>query len=138
MGASGIWFESKFDVEKRAGGCMLGEHASALVVDLQAIYCAGVYLTVVILACTIIDAHLREVEGGEKYEGGIQAAFSELTSISGLDWLRKRRNHLVHFRERPTPTITVEDQYLERKNHEADACRAIELVSRVLFENPWT
>jgi hypothetical protein len=35
------WFEAQFDVEERGGAYMLGEHASALLIDLQAIFCIG-------------------------------------------------------------------------------------------------
>lgn len=131
------WFESQFDIEEHGGAVMAGEHASALLVDLQAIYCTGAYISVIILACTIIDAHLREVEADSRFDGGMLVAFTELTSIQDLDWLRTRRNRLVHFKPQARLEITVDDQWLHRDLHEADARRAIGLVSKVLFENSW-
>lgn len=132
------WFVAHFDIERRGGGYIIGEHASAMLIDLEATFCAGAYLSVVIISCTIIDAHLRETGSDNQYEGGMKSAFSELTSVSGLDWLRQRRNRLIHFKQQLVPTITVEDQWQKRKSHEADAQRAVKLVSNVLFEYPWT
>lgn len=133
-----IWFEAQFDIENGGGGAYVwGEQASALLIELQAVFCAGAYISVIILGCAIIDAHLREVEADDRFEGGMQAAFSKLTSVSELDWLRKRRNSLVHFRRQTGAALTVDDQWLRRSSHETDARRAIELVSKVLFENPW-
>lgn len=131
------WFEAQFDIEERGGAYAMGEQASALLIDLQAVFSAGAYISVIILGCAIIDAHLREVEADNRFEGGMQAAFSELTSVPDLDWLRRRRNSLVHFRAQAGAAITVDDHWLQRSAHEADARRTIELVSKVLFENPW-
>lgn len=131
------WFEAQFDIEQRGGAYVLGEQASALLVDLQAVYCAGAYISVIIIGCAIIDAHLRETEANNRFEGGMQAAFSELTSVPNLHWLRKYRNSLVHFKPQAGAAITIDDQWIQRTSQEADARRAIELVSKVLFENPW-
>lgn len=131
------WFEAQFDIEVLGGAHVMGEQSSALLIDLQAIFCAGAYISAIIIACTIIDAHLREVEADNRFEGGIQAALATLTSVPDLDWLRKRRNGLVHYNQRAGAAITVDEQWLQRTAHEADARKAIQLVSKVLFENPW-
>ena len=131
------WFEAIFDVDRRGGGYILGEQATGLLVDLQSIYCAGAFISVIMISCTIIDCHLREAELEPGFDGGVQAAFLYSDHNAELDWLRKRRNQLVHYKpNRPLP-ISVEDQWIDRKNHEMDAKRAIELVANVLFENPW-
>jgi len=51
-----------------------------------------------------------------------------------LEWLRNRRNRLVHFKK--DPAITVEMHYTNRHDHEREAQRAIQLVADVLFEYP--
>ncbi len=56
------WFEELFDIESKGGAYILGEHALGLLVDLQAVYCCGAFISAVILSCTIIDTHLRETE----------------------------------------------------------------------------
>lgn len=132
-----VRFEAEFDVEQLGGGYIIGEHATALLVDLQATFCAGAFLTTIILACTIVDAHLREAELDPHFEGGMQAAFQYSDHVSDLEWLRLRRNALVHFKSSRGPALTVDDHYTSREDHEKDARRAINLVARVLFENPW-
>lgn len=131
------WFEALFDVETRCGSYLVGEQALGLLVDLQAAYCAGAFIACVILSCTIVDAHIRETEAGEGFNGGIGAAFDFSEFQEELEWLRKRRNHLVHFKATRALAISVDDHYAQRNSHEEDACRAITLVASVLFEHPW-
>ncbi|MFQ5443462.1 MAG: hypothetical protein ACE5EK_02480 [Nitrospinales bacterium] len=131
------WFEDLFDVDKRGGGYLIGEQATGLLIDLQAIFCAGAFISCVILACTIIDSHLRETEAGSDFDGGIKATFQLSAFNDDLDWLRKRRNQLIHFKEKRDLPICVDDHYFRRVEHEQDAKRAIVIVSNVLFENPW-
>lgn len=131
------WFEGIFDIDAHGGSYIIGEHAAGLLVDFQAIYCAGAFVSVLIVACTIVDAHLRETEFGLKFNGSIQETFAASRYESDLEWLRKRRNELVHFNaNRPLPT-SIDDQWSNRLAQEADARFAIELVANVLFENPW-
>lgn len=131
------WFETLFDVETGGGGYLVGEHALGLLVDLQAAYCGGAFIACVILSCTIVDAHIRETETGEDFDGGIGAAFDLSEFREDLDWLRKRRNHLVHFKSARPLVVSVDAHYDQRNSHEEDAKRAITLVASVLFENPW-
>jgi hypothetical protein len=53
-----------------------------------------------------------------------------------LDWLRKRRNKLLHLNP-DSPEITVDDQWGKRKEMEIEARRAISLVVMVLFLTPF-
>ncbi|WP_420561686.1 hypothetical protein [Tepidicaulis sp.] len=131
------WFETEFDVEQRGGGYVVGEHATGLLIDLQAAFCAGAFVATIILACTIIDAHLREVELDDRFEGGMKAAFKYSGRVSDLEWLRLRRNALVHFNLSKGPAVTVDGHYCSREVHERDARRAINLVAEVFFETPW-
>lgn len=133
-----VWFEDLFDIERRGGAYILGEQATGLLVDLQSIYCVGAFISVMIISCTIIDCHLREAELDASFEGGIQAAFRFSRYGTELDWLRKRRNELVHYQSTQPLPISINDQWSKRENHETDAKRAIELVANVLLENPWS
>lgn len=132
-----IWFEDLFDIEtKRGADYLIGEQATGLLVDLQAVYCAGAFIACVILGCTIIDSHLREIAAGPEFEGGIQASFGLSKFPTELEWLRQRRNRLVHFKEGRGLAITVDDHFDKRAGHEEDAKRAVALVASVFFENP--
>lgn len=126
------WFELLFDVETRGGGYLLGEHATGLLVDLQAIYCAGAFISCIILSCTIIDAYLHEVEG---FQGNIYETFRLSKNKDDLEWLRKRRNRLIHFKHDAMP-ISVDEHWHCREQHETEAKRAITLVADVIFESP--
>ncbi|MDR4483195.1 MAG: hypothetical protein R3B95_08210 [Nitrospirales bacterium] len=84
-----------------------------------------------------MDSHIRETETEPDFEGGIEAAFDHLSGFrADLDWLRKRRNRLVHFKETRDLAISVEDHFDNEDNHEEDAKRAITLVASVFFESP--
>lgn len=131
------WFESVFDVDKRGGGYLLGEHATGLLVDLQSIFCAGAFVSVIVISCTVIDAHLREAELGPSFEGGLQAAFGHSEYKNELDWLRRRRNELVHYKYQNSLAVSVEDHWTKRAEHEAEARRAVKLVAEVLFSYPF-
>jgi hypothetical protein len=131
------WFETLFDIETRGGAYILGEHAVGLLVDLQALFCVGAYISVIIVACTIVDAHLREAELPPNFSGGMKAAFSGSRYQSELDWLRQRRNRLIHFDSSHPPAVTVDDHWSNRTEHEDNARRAIQVVADTLFEYPW-
>ena len=115
------WFEDLFDIDRRGGAYILGEHATGLLVDLQSIYCAGAFVSVILISCTIVDAHLREAELDQGFKGGIQAAFLSSGHNAELDWLRKRRNELVHYKPKHPLPISVEDQWSSRNQHETVA-----------------
>lgn len=118
----------------RDGGYVLGEHATALLVDLQSVYCVGAYLSVIIIGCAIVDTHLRETEFLDSRQG-MKSAFNLSEHRDELEWLRRRRNALVHFEKEPA--ITVDDHWNNRETHEADAKRAIAIVANVLREQSW-
>ena len=132
------WFESQFDVDAKGGGYIIGEQATGLLIDLQAVFCAGAWAAVVLLALAIIDAHLREVELPAGFSGGAKVALGVLPNCEGYDWLRQRRNRLTHFDSKHGHAVTVETQWSERKDLERDAYRAVALVADALFANPWT
>lgn len=113
------WFEA-LERERGQGGAApaLSEQACALMVDLQAVFCAGAWAATVILAAVIVDSQARFTRG--------DAALRE-----EVDWLRKARNALVH--ENPkAPAITIEDQWMNRREWERDARRAVSVAMAAL------
>ena len=105
-----LWFEEREATFAQGGAETLSEQACALMIDLQATFCAGIWSAVVILAAAIVD--LQAGEG----------------SLAGLDkkerdWLRLLRNALVH--EHPKrPGLTMRDQWTGRDRWERKARRA--------------
>jgi hypothetical protein len=114
------WFEG-FERDRGKGGAatVLSEQACALMIDLQAIFCAGAWASTVILAATIVDSQLRYTAPDE-------------VLAEELEWLRRTRNALVH--ENPNaPEITVEDQWMNRRDWERAARRAVAATLSALY-----
>ena len=125
------WFESVFDARRRGEHGLVGEHAQALLVELETVFCAGAWIASVILAASIIDAHLREVE----VEAGQYSNTRDVFEAAGLSdefhWLRQQRNRYLHFSARPY--LTVDMHWFQQEEFEAEARRAVELLAQALF-----
>ena len=115
-----LWFERRQTAASVEGAGKLSEQATALLIDLQACFCAGAWVAVVILAATVVDT---QVEASKQR----RAAPAE-----DLRWLRALRNRLVH-EDRANPALTIEAQWTERREWERAAKRAVELVSAVFY-----
>ena len=125
------WFENAFEAKRRGEHGVIGEHAQALLVELETVFCAGAWIASVILAASIIDAHLREVE----VEAGQYSNTRDVFEAAGLSdefhWLRQQRNRYLHFSARPY--LTVDMHWFQQEEFEAEARRAIELLAQALF-----
>lgn len=115
-----LWFERRQAAASAEGVGRLSEQATALVIDLQACFCAGAWAAVVLLAATVVDT---QVEVSKQR----RAAPAE-----ELRWLRALRNRLVH-EDRSNPVLTIEAQWTERKAWERSAKRAVDLVFAVVY-----
>ena len=114
------WFEG-FERNQGKGGAarVLSEQACALMIDLQAVFCAGAWASTVILAAVIVDSQLRYTPE--------DPALSE-----DLAWLRRTRNALVH--ENPNaPELNGEDQWMNRREWERAARRAVAVALAALY-----
>jgi hypothetical protein len=116
-----LWFEEREAECARGGAETLSEQAVALMVDLQAVFCAGAWSAVVILAAAIVDLQTGEGRG----------------AAAGLDqkqrdWLRLQRNALVH-KHPKRPGITMADQWTGRERWERKARRAVEAALAALY-----
>ncbi|MDA9765487.1 hypothetical protein N9D07_02370 [Alphaproteobacteria bacterium] len=79
------------------GKIALGPHAQTLFDDMLAAADNGLYATTIILAATIADVALHEGDEGDEGDGGRGLSFLTAPERKGLDWLRGRRNGLVHY-----------------------------------------
>ena len=61
----------------------------------------------------------------------------EINFNPDFDWLRKKRNKLVHI-DVENPVAAMDDYLLKKVEMEDDAKRAIELVCDALFLSPGT
>ena len=113
-----LWFEETEARHAAGGAGVLSEQAVALMLDLQAAFCAGAWSAVVILAAAIVDSQGRET-------------FQALDKKE-RDWLRRLRNSLVHVHDKRSG-ITMQDQWTGRDRWENKARRAVELACSALY-----
>jgi hypothetical protein len=124
-------------VEEKAqhplGSYLVSSQAAFVSYDLEIAFCAGAWVSVIILAHAVIDATIRDTESGD-YRSSSKTIFD---GDPDLEWLRKRRNSLVHVQENHNPSNFDEmDRY--HASLEDDARRAMTLVFRTFFANPGT
>ena len=122
-----LWFEEREAARGRAGAQAPSEQACALMIDLQAAFCAGAWSAVIVLAAAIVDA---QAPAGADRRADIPGVERKT-----LRWLRGLRNRLVH--EDPgNPAITIEDHWLNRDTWERWARRAVEAALDALYPAP--
>ncbi len=131
------WFEDLSEsYENRGGSYFESEQACALCGDVEIAFCAGAWIAVVVLAIAVVDSQLRDAEYPD-----FKGSTSELIKVLGLNqelqWLRKRRNQLVHVNV-ANPAFTVDQQWFNQQELEKDARRAIELMFEAFFSSPGT
>jgi hypothetical protein len=131
------WFESINEQAQGQGGSFfLSEQACALTADVQVTFCAGAWTAVIILAMAVVDAALRETEM-PGFTGNTQRLLAEAGANPQLQALRCRRNALVHL-DPERPAITVEQQWFNRDQLEAEARLAVQLMFEAFYLSPGT
>jgi len=127
------WIYNELE-EATVGGHIMSEYALVLFRDMTRAYCAGAWISVVIISVSIIDANLREDIMDEKtktaellrnnYEG------------ENIDWLRKLRNKYVHH-DINNPILDQESYENKQDELEQDATNALKMAINALFQNPF-
>jgi hypothetical protein len=128
------WFQQVEEDARGQGSYLVSEQASALAADVQAAFCAGAWVAVVILAIAVVDAALRETEVSG-FRGNTQQMLNEAAANQGLQLLRKRRNALVHV-DPEKPGLTVDHQWDNRVELEREARRTIEPMFEAFYISP--
>ena len=130
------WFEQVEEDARGEGSFLVSEQACALTADVQAAFCAGAWVAVIILAVAVVDAALREVEV-PGFSGNTKGLIALAGANKELQSLRGRRNTLVHLRAEK-PGLTVDDQWTDRAELERDARSAVELMFEAVYLSPGT
>ena len=131
------WFEKIEEETRGEGSFLVSEQACALLVELQSVFCVGAWAAVIIIAAAIVDAQLRETEI-VGFKGNTKNLIDLATNGNAdLHWLRKRRNALVHVNP-DAPAITVDSQWFDRPELEADARKAVEVTFEAFYLSPGT
>lgn len=130
------WFESVEEEYRSNGSYFVSEQACALIAEVQSVFCAGAWIAVIILSLPAIDSQLRETELPD-FKGNTK----ELLTTSGvnpkLQKLRIRRNSLVHI-DIDNPAITIDQQWFDREELEAEAKDAVRLMFEAFYISPGT
>lgn len=128
------WFESIAEKAQGEGSYLVSEQACALTADVQAAFCVGAWVGVILLSMAVIDAALRETEV-PGFSGNTKKLLEAVNGNLRLQSLRKRRNELVHV-DSEKPALTVDQQWIERDKLEAEAREAIQLMFEAFFLSP--
>ncbi|MEQ9835956.1 MAG: hypothetical protein RLN64_04970 [Roseitalea porphyridii] len=110
----------------------LPDQVNALLSELETVFTAGADVATVILAAAIVEAQLRHESGaGPMLPAGV--IHDEAGLAEDFDWLRHRRNRLVHLSD--PPALTPDMFWFEADALAEDARRAVTLVAEILGRN---
>lgn len=101
--------------------------------DMQIAFCAGAWLSVIIMSVSVIDSHLRETEVSNDKIGTLQL-LNEYYEGEDIKWLRKLRNKYVHH-NLDKPILEMNDWYINQEDLEKNATKAIKMTISALFQN---
>jgi hypothetical protein len=127
------WIEDEVE-NAMVGGYAISDYALALFQDMSRAYCAGAWISVIIVSISIIDAYLREDIGDNEIKTA--KLLNDFYEGEDINWLRKLRNRYVHHNINK-PVLDV-DSYMEEQGRlEQDATNAVKMVINALFQNPF-
>ena len=105
-------------------------HGLLLLIDIEAAFCAGAWLSVIVMSYAVIDATLRHIVTGDYEAKGAELYGNDVD----LDWLRKLRNDIVHTSPPGAPSklwsASATDLVSHHATLESTAQRAVSLVYR--------
>jgi len=130
------WFESVEEEYRGNDSYLVSEQACALIAEVQSVFCAGAWIAVSILSLSAIDSQLRETESPD-FKGNTKKLLTSSGVNPKLQKLRIRRNSLVHI-DIDNPAITVDQQWSNRKELEAEAKNAVRLMFEAFYISPGT
>jgi len=133
------WFST---VEENArhplASYLLSSQGTLITCDILHAFCAGAWISVIVLAHAAIDATIRDTETGD-YSASPKKAFG---GDPDLEWLRLLRNRIVHVspgaEKQPIPDMDIGDLDTYHDALEPCAHRAIELLFRTIYASPGT
>jgi len=112
------WFWRAHDINAGPQPLDLDPPATALLAELELVFCAGAWASAVILAWTLVEAAERRATHGDE------------TPPADVDWLREQRNRLVHVAAAPA-------ELPEEAALEAMAQGAVRVAFKTLFARAW-
>jgi hypothetical protein len=132
----GQWFDELGDSIQGEGSYLVSEQACALIGEVRTCFCAGAWIAVIVLVIAVTDAQLRETELPE-FKGSTQKLLEDAQANPKLQFLRKRRNSIIHINP-DSPAITVDQQWANQEKLEQEARQAVELMFEAFYMSPGT
>lgn len=115
------WFWRCHDANAGAAALELDPEAELLLAELEAVFSAGAWMAVVILAWTLVESSQRA------------AARADERPPAEIDWLREQRNAIVHADRTSAASLALDDD----RALEATAQGAVRVLFRTLFAAAW-
>lgn len=112
------WFWQAHDINAGPHALDLEPRAAALLAELELLFCIGAWASVVIVGWTLVEAAER------------RALRVDMAPAADVDWLRERRNALVHLSAASTDMP-------DESAMEAMAQGAVRVVFKTLFAQAW-
>ena len=114
-------------------GQLISSHALMLEFDLRLAYCAGAWISVIVLACAAVEAQERQVTAND-YSSSARELFARNPD---LQWLRTLRNEVVHAAEPGTKSqlwkVGGGDIGANQQALEDEATRAVETMFQAIY-----
>jgi hypothetical protein len=129
------WIDSTIE-ELEVGSYLVSEHSTALFFDMRRAYCAGAWISVVVMAISVMDSHFRETESGDN-KINTAKLLKEFYGGEDVEWLRKLRNRYVHHNLN-APFLEMDTWFNDYNQLEADARKAMMITIKSFFLNPGT
>jgi hypothetical protein len=126
------WIDKELE-KARLDYCDTCDHSVALFMDISLAYCAGAWLSVIIMSISVIDAHLRGTEALDDKVGTANLLSSNYQG-ENIDWLRVLRNKYVHFNP-DKPVLGMNDFYDKQEEFENEAKEAMEMTIKALSQS---
>jgi hypothetical protein len=120
------WFWQAHDMNAGPHALDPGPRASLLLAELEAVFCAGAWAAAVIVAWALVEAEQR------KAARALAARGAEPRPEPDADWLRERRNALVH-----ASSDEGADPLPDEATLEATAQGAVRVAFNTLFAAGW-
>jgi len=133
------WLRKTEETEAGVWGSVdLSSHGVLLAYDIEIAFCAGAWLSVIVLAHAAIDATIRDTQSGD-YGSSSLEIFGE---DEKLQWLRRLRNQLVHVSSPDSPKALSEEAESDvaayQKSLEPHARQAVTLMFRIIYASKGT
>ena len=128
-----VWLDNELEKAETGLCYLVSDHSTALFMDMQVAFCAGAWISVIVISISVIDSHLRETEANDNSIGTAKL-LQEFYEGEEIDWLRKSRNRYVHHNlEKPFLEMNA---WFNQEQLEKDAYKAMKMTIAALFQNP--